>query len=122
MLSSCKSDASFGSSINLMHIKGDATIYKIDALQLLPGIACQTRIERHISVSFYLCSSVAVSLGNDGFGCVIVMIRMNSMRNCLAQHDENVRLNKMPCLAAVWFIYFYTRPKESATFASRSKD
>lgn len=77
-----------------------------------------------LSLSSYLalCLIVAVSLDNDGFGCVIVMIRMNSMRNCLAQHDENVRLNKMPRLA-VWFIYFYIRrPEESASFACRSKD
>lgn len=60
---------------------------------------------------------LANSLGNDGFGCVIVMIRMNSMRNCLAQHDENVRLNKLLPRLAVWFIYFYIPRREA-----RSKD
>lgn len=69
------------------------------------------------SISLFLSLSLTNSLGNDGFGCVIVMIRMNSMRNCLAQHDENVHLNNLLPRLAVWFIYFYTPRREA-----RSKD
>lgn len=103
-----------------MHIKEDATIYKkSNALQLLPGIACQTRMELHLYLSLSISFSLplTISPGNDGFGCVIVMIRMNSIRNCLAQHDEYVRLNKLLPRLAVWFIYFYIPRREA-----RSKD